>query len=153
MAHAVDDVAAVRTQSLELAGATGLSDARTAFGQLSGPFLALVEAYGVPVGYDLSRFTCGMRGDLPGGGVWPQRGAEPRNPYFGTRMLACATRSAPGTAVPARTGDLVAPEASGATDHGDMDHGAGTTRGTTDEAPPHTRRVGTLRQRLRNRPP
>ena len=111
------DVAAVRTHAVGLAAATGLSDARTAFGRLSAPFLALVDAHGTPGGYDLSRFTCGMRDDLPEGGVWLQRGAEPRNPYFGTRMLTCATRSVPEADVPARTGDLVAPEASGSMDH------------------------------------
>jgi len=115
-----DDVAAVRTHAVGLAAATSLSNARTAFGRLSAPFLALVEVHGAPGGYDLSRFTCGMRGDLPEGGVWLQRGDEPRNPYFGTRMLTCATRSATGAAVPARTDDLTLPEA--VMDHDAMDH-------------------------------
>ena len=116
-----DDVAAVRTRALELADAAGLDDARTAFGRLSAHFLSLVDEHGAPAGYDLSRFTCGMRGDLPEGGVWLQRGTEPRNPYFGTRMLACATHSATDATVPVRTGDT-APDAPGAVDHGAMGH-------------------------------
>ena len=92
-----DAVAAVRDHALALAEADGLDDARQAFGHLSAAYVALVEAHGAPADYDLSRFTCGMRSDLPGGGVWLQRGAEPRNPYFGARMLTCATS---GAAVP-----------------------------------------------------
>ena len=115
-------VTAVRTHAVELADAASIDDARAAFGRLSAPFLALIEAHGTPEGYDLTRFTCGMRDDLPQGGVWLQRGAEPRNPYFGSRMLTCATRSSTGATVPARTDDLVVPEASGAVDHDAMDH-------------------------------
>lgn len=98
-----EPVAAVREAALDLAEADDLADARRAFGHLSAPFVALIEAHGAPEGYALARFTCGMRSALPEGGVWLQRGTEARNPYFGTQMLACATDEA---AVPSRTGDL-----------------------------------------------
>ena len=127
------EVAAVETHALALADAADLVGARAAFGQLSAPFVALVEAHGAPAGYDLSRFTCGMISDAPEGGVWLQRGTEGRNPYFGERMLACGSRD---DAIPARKHDMTmgpaAPEAEpahmehtmdpGATDHSQMDH-------------------------------
>ena len=116
-----EEVGAVRTHALALAAAADLDAAREAFGHLSAALVGLVEARGAPAG--LWRFTCGMRSDLPEGGVWLQRGPEPRNPYFGSAMLACATDRA---ALPARTGDLATPEAApgaGASgDHGAVEH-------------------------------
>lgn len=97
------EVQAVETHALALVDAADIDAAREAFGALSAPFATLVEAHGAPQGYDLSRFSCGMRSDLPEGGVWLQRGTETQNPYFGTRMLACGTRSA---AVSSRAGEV-----------------------------------------------
>ena len=97
------EVDAVETHAFALADAEDLDAAREAFGALSAPFVRLVEAHGAPAGYGLSRFSCGMRSDLPEGGVWLQRGTETQNPYFGSRMLACGTR---GAAVPARADDM-----------------------------------------------
>lgn len=114
-AEAVD---AVALHARALADAADLDAARVAFGHLSAPFADLVDAHGTPEA-DLSRFTCGMRSDLPGGGVWLQRGAETQNPYFGGAMLACGSRTG---AVPSRAPDLSVhtPEASGA--RRDMEH-------------------------------
>ena len=114
-----EGVATVRAHALALAGAASLDAARTAFGHLSAALVPIVEARGAPAG--LSRFVCGMRRDLPEGGVWLQRGAEPRNPYFGARMLTCAVG---GAAVPARTGDSAAPPSAAGHEagHGAMDH-------------------------------
>ena len=83
------EVEAVLTSARALAEADGLDEGRGAFGLLSVPFAALVEAAGVPEGYDLARHTCGMT-DAPEGGVWLQREGPVRNPYFGTGMLMCS---------------------------------------------------------------
>lgn len=111
----------VRTHALALAAAAGLADAREAFGHLSAPFATLVEARGVPSGYDLSRFTCGMRSTLPDGGVWLQRGAAPRNPYYGSRMLTCATAAGEvpsrSSQPPAIEPESLSPEAMDAAGH------------------------------------
>ncbi|PAP78212.1 hypothetical protein BSZ37_18150 [Rubrivirga marina] len=86
-----DAVAAVRQSADALAEADDLDAARAAFGALSVPFAALVEAVGVPDGYDLARFTCGMA-HAPDGGVWLQPPGDAQNPYFGQAMAMCGTR-------------------------------------------------------------
>ena len=86
-----DGVAAVRSHAAALAEASELVAAREAFGRLSAAFVPLVEAHGAPDGLALARFTCGMAPGVPDGGVWLQAGDAPRNPYFGSAMLACAT--------------------------------------------------------------
>ena len=83
------EVEAAREATRALAQADDLGAGRAAFGRLSVPFAALVEAVGVPEGYDLARHTCGMT-DAPEGGVWLQREGPVRNPYFGTGMLMCS---------------------------------------------------------------
>ena len=94
-----DDVAAARQSAAALAAATDLDAARAAFGALSAPFGRLVEAVGVPDGYDLDRFTCGMA-DVDEGGVWLQPAGEAQNPYVGASMARCGTRDG---AVPSAT--------------------------------------------------
>ena len=86
------EVGAARQAAAALAAATELDAARIAFGQLSVPFASLVQQHGVPAGYDLARFTCGMAKGVPEGGVWMQREGELRNPYFGAAMLSCGRR-------------------------------------------------------------
>lgn len=117
------DVDAVRTAAAALAGAGGsraspeqaLAEARTAFGALSAAFARLVEAAGMPEGYAVERYTCGMVAEAPEGGVWLQRRGDPRNPYFGTAMPTCGTR------------DRTLPESGGASHdgagHGGTNHG------------------------------
>lgn len=101
-----DAVEALRLSAEALAEAGDLESARAAFGALSVPFAALVEATGVLDGTDLARFTCGMA-DAPEGGVWLQPAGDAQNPYFGPSMAMCGTR------------DEVMPEASEAEMHGD----------------------------------
>lgn len=84
------DTKTIRTSTQALAEADDLSSAREAFGELSLPFANLVEAAGVPQGYDLTRLTCGMA-EAPEGGVWLQHGEDTRNPYFGSAMLTCGS--------------------------------------------------------------
>ena len=109
------EVGAARQAAAALAAATELDAARIAFGQLSVPFASLVQQHGVPAGYDLARFTCGMAKGVPEGGVWMQREGELRNPYFGAAMLSCGRRD--GAMSPM---DGMGQEK---TDHDGMDHG------------------------------
>lgn len=83
----------VRQSAGRLATATTLEAARAAFGDASAPLADLIDAHGPPDGYRLVRHVCGMQPDLPEGGVWLQREGPPRNPYFGSRMLACAVEA------------------------------------------------------------
>ncbi len=112
-----DEVTAVREAAQALAAAGDIEAARLAFGQLSVPFAALLTTRGVPEGYDLARFTCGMARGVPGGGVWLQRDGELRNPYFGAAMLTCGRRDG---ALPTTSGER--PMDHGDADHGSMDH-------------------------------
>ena len=88
------DASTLRRSADALAEAAGLEAARAAFGALSVPFASLVEAHGVPEGYDLARFTCGMA-DAPEGGVWLQPAGDTANPYFGASMATCGREDAP----------------------------------------------------------
>ena len=101
------DVSALRQSADALAEAADLDAARAAFGALSVPFASLVEAHGVPEGYDLARFTCGMA-DAPEGGVWLQPAGDTANPYFGASMATCGRADAPTEP---------------ALNHGSMNHG------------------------------
>lgn len=87
------ETAAVLENAEALAAATTLQDARVAFGRLSTPLVALVDAMGTPDGYDLAVHRCGMAADVPEGGVWLQRAGDVRNPYFGSAMLTCGTNA------------------------------------------------------------
>jgi Cu(I)/Ag(I) efflux system membrane fusion protein len=89
--HAAD-LAAIRTNAKALADASDIAEARVAFGRLSAPFVGIVEVTGVPEGYDVERFTCGMVEGVPEGGVWLQRSGDTRNPYYGSAMLTCGAR-------------------------------------------------------------
>ena len=120
----MEEVEAVRAAAAALASAGDLAAARTAFGELSVPFVALVQAHGVPAGYDLARFTCGMAQDVPEGGVWLQRDGELRNPYFGAAMLTCGRRD--GALPPMDHGDA-GHQGMGS---GEMDSGEMKTGGT-----------------------
>ncbi|MEL6616517.1 MAG: DUF3347 domain-containing protein [Bacteroidota bacterium] len=112
------EVQAVADAARALQSSADLDATREAYAILSAPLASLVEAHGAPL--PLQRFTCGMRSDLPENGVWLQPSADsPRNPYFGSQMLACAT---PGPALSGRADDL-APEASGEMNHRHSDHG------------------------------
>ncbi|NNF58805.1 MAG: DUF3347 domain-containing protein [Rhodothermaceae bacterium] len=84
------DTDAVRIHTHALAEAPDLATARRAFGELSLPFVELVQVLGVPARYRLVRFTCGMA-DAPEGGVWLQRGDDAQNPFFGIAMPTCGT--------------------------------------------------------------
>lgn len=77
------------THAARLAAAGDIEEARDAFGHLSPPFVSLVRATGTAEDQGLYRMVCGMA-DVPGDGVWLQRGDEVRNPYFGSGMLRCA---------------------------------------------------------------
>lgn len=107
------EAAAMQAHARALAGAADLAAARVAFGELSAPFVSFIEAVGVPEGYDVARFSCGMFHDVPEGGVWLQRGDEVRNPYYGSAMLTCGSH------------DHAMPEM----EHGGMRHPSGEPAG------------------------
>ena len=90
------EVAAARSAADALRRSETVGDARAAFGDLSVPFAALVEAAGA--GDGLVRHTCGMTAGAPEGGVWLQRAGPVRNPYFGSRMLLCSRDARPAGA-------------------------------------------------------
>lgn len=83
------ETAAVLDAVPRLAEAGDLATARSAFAALSLPLADLTEAVPMPAGYALARYTCGMRADLPGDGVWLQHAGDIRNPYFGGAMAMC----------------------------------------------------------------
>ena len=95
---------AIDEQAGALAAAADLHAARVAYGRLGEALDAILPATGAPAGYEpaIYRFVCGMFQDAPGGGVWFQQGAEPRNPFFGSRMLTCYREK---TLVPAAGGE------------------------------------------------
>ena len=95
------EVEAILGAASDLAASTDLASARAAFGTLSAPFADLMDALGQIESVGLARFTCGMATDLPDDGAWVQRAGAPRNPYFGARMLSCATPFAPKGRAPA----------------------------------------------------
>lgn len=86
------ETATLQVQARALASAEDLASARLAFGAFSGAFVPLVEGTGVPEGFEIARFTCGMFSQSPEGGLWLQRDGATRNPYFGSAMLTCGTR-------------------------------------------------------------
>lgn len=115
------DVATIRAGATSLAAAEDLGAARIAFGELSAPFVSLVETTGVPEGYDVARFTCGMFTDVPEGGVWLQRGAATKNPYYGSAMLTCGAEDRPMPMMDHEGMDHGQMK-SGEMDHGNMNH-------------------------------
>lgn len=88
-----DDASALRAAADDLAAASDLATIRVAFGHLSVPFARIVEMSGTPDGMVLERHRCGMARDVPEQGIWLQRAGPVRNPYFGSAMLACGTRT------------------------------------------------------------
>jgi hypothetical protein len=112
-------VQVIRDEARALAAVADLHAARVAYGRLSEALGRLVAVTGVPGGGSAPthRFVCGMFADAPRGGVWLQAGEEPRNPYFGGRMLGCHSEKT----------RLSAPGASPAGEHGGP-HQPGTER-------------------------
>lgn len=95
--ESADDLRTIREQALALAGALDLHAARIAYGVLSDALERVINATGVPEGYDETafRYVCGMFADAPRKGVWLQFGADARNPYLGSRMPGCYSEQAP----------------------------------------------------------
>lgn len=106
--HEHDEIATVRGQSLEIAGAEDIASARLEFADLSVALSKLISATGVPPSYEFEvhRLHCPMYLDGQGGSTWLQRAGPVRNPYFGSVMLECFDER---TAMPV-TGDESAAE-------------------------------------------
>lgn len=92
--HQHEEVARIRGEALELAGATDLASARSAYGELSNALIDLVAATGVPdtLEREVRELHCPMFREGQGGGSWLQPSGPVRNPYFGSVMLECFDR-------------------------------------------------------------
>lgn len=86
-----EEVASVRGEALELAGANGIAEAREAYADLSGSLERLVRATGIPpaFGQEVQVLHCPMYREGQGGVTWLQGAGDVRNPYFGSTMLRC----------------------------------------------------------------
>ena len=86
-----EQVETIQARAAEVGAASEIRDARVAFGHLSVAVNDIVSALGVPAGggESVNGFICGMFRDAPQGGLWLQRGDDPRNPYFGSAMSSC----------------------------------------------------------------
>ncbi len=78
---------AVATAAPALASSADLAAARKAFGEISRPLVALVQA-DAGLAKRLHIFNCSM---ADGYGDWVQPSASIENPYMGKKMLACGT--------------------------------------------------------------
>ena len=74
----------------DLAAATSLDDARTAFEPLGAAVQQLLATYGNPTTEDVRLTFCPMAFDNRGA-TWVQRGATVDNAYFGASMRTCGT--------------------------------------------------------------
>ena len=87
----VEELKTIRTEAKKLTEASDLAAARLAFGRLSVPFRQIVMQTGVSGEFDTEvlALRCPMFLEDQGGAVWLQAAGDVRNPYMGTRMLAC----------------------------------------------------------------
>lgn len=75
----------------ELGTKKELKGQRESFAPLSGTLAALVRTFGVEAAGPVFQLRCSMAFDNRGG-AWLQLDDQPRNPYFGAAMPACADR-------------------------------------------------------------
>jgi len=89
--HRHDEVAALRSEAVELIDADDLSVARTTFADLSVALSKLVRATGVPQDYpaQVQELHCPMYRKGQGGSIWLQPAGDVRNPFYGSMMLEC----------------------------------------------------------------
>lgn len=97
-----DHTLAIRDHGHKLGDISDIKTARTVYGSLSESVSHLITPIGAPTSDEapVYKYVCGMASDLPQGGVWLQKGAPARNPYFGSSMLRCYSEQ---TQVPAAT--------------------------------------------------
>ena len=86
-----DHTLAIHDYGNELGDISDIKTARVIYGSLSESVNYLIAAIGAPAKDEMPvyRYICGMASDVPQGGVWLQKGARARNPYFGSSMLRC----------------------------------------------------------------
>ena len=89
--HRHDEIATVRGQALQIAGATDIATARLAFADLSVALVKLVKASGIPptITFEFQELHCPMFREGQGGSIWLQPSGDVRNPFFGAVMLKC----------------------------------------------------------------
>ena len=86
-----DHALAVQDYGKELGDISDIKAARVIYGSLSEVVNHLITLTGAPTsdGKPVYKYICGMASDVPQGGVWLQKGAPARNPYYGSSMLRC----------------------------------------------------------------
>ena len=86
-----DHTLAIHDYGNELGDISDIKTARVIYGSLSESVNYLIAAIGAPAKDEMPvyKYICGMASDVPQGGVWLQKGAPARNPYFGSSMLRC----------------------------------------------------------------
>ena len=86
-----DHTLAIHDYGHELGDISDIKTARVIYGSLSESVHHLIAPIGAPTsdGKPVYKYICGMASDVPQGGVWLQKGAPARNPYFGSSMLRC----------------------------------------------------------------
>ena len=86
-----DHTLAIHDYGQELGDSSDIKTARVIYGSLSEAVNHLITPIGAPTRDDkpVYKYVCGMASDVPQGGVWLQKGAPARNPYYGSSMLRC----------------------------------------------------------------
>ncbi len=81
-------------QSAAMAQAKEIKTLRLAYANYSDAMEKMLDRTGLPAGFDqpIQVFICGMFKEAPRKGIWLQLGDEPRNPYYGQKMLRCNSR-------------------------------------------------------------
>lgn len=103
-----DHTLAIHDYGRELGDSSDIKTARVIYGSLSEAVNHLITPIGAPTRDDkpVYKYVCGMASDVPQGGVWLQKGAPARNPYYGSSMLRCYSEqtqvSAADTKAPSR---------------------------------------------------
>jgi len=92
--HQHTEVAEIRGHALELVGAKDIEKVREQFADLSIALSKLARATGVPPAYPkaVEELHCPMYREGQGGTTWLQPAGEPKNPYYGKKMIGCYDR-------------------------------------------------------------
>ena len=107
-----DHTLAIHDYGHELADTSDIKTARGIYGALSESVNHLIAPIGAPTSDEkpVYKYICGMASDVPQGGVWLQKGAPARNPYFGSSMLRCYSEQTQVSAAATKEPSHEAPE-------------------------------------------
>ena len=107
-----DYTLAIHDYGHELGDISDIKTARIIYGSLSEAVNHLITLIGAPTSDEkpVYKYICGMASDVPQGGVWLQKGAPARNPYYGSSMLRCYSEQTQVSAAAAKEPSHEAPE-------------------------------------------